>query len=83
MAIQYSIMINDNDQIKVLHVKFDKLKSKQQIQDYINQKYSKPRYAPMNLYGVYIPNYELEKPELIAVLKGHVKEKHFMNKEIR
>jgi hypothetical protein len=69
--IQYSILINDNDQMKVLHVKF----AKQQIQDYINQKYSKPRYAPMNLYGVYIPDYELEKPEVVAVLKGHVKEK--------
>ena len=29
----------------------------------------------MNLHGVFIPDYELDKPELVAVLKGHVKEK--------
>lgn len=72
---RYSILVNDNNHIKMLHAEFDNLKSKQQVQDYIDAKYKEPRIQPMNLYGVLIPDYELEKPEYVAVLKGHVREK--------
>ena len=35
-GIGYSLILNDNDQIKILHVKFDKLKSKEQVQRYLD-----------------------------------------------
>ena len=81
--IGYTIIVNDNNQIKMLHVDFDKLKTKQQVQKYLDQKYKKPRIVSMNLYGVHIPEYELEKPELVAVLKGHAKEKKLLDEETK
>ena len=82
-GIEYTILIDDNNHIKMLHVKWDKLKTKQQVQKYLDLKYKKPRIKPMNLYGVHIPEYELEKPELIAVLKGHAKEKILIDEETK
>lgn len=73
--IKYSVLVNDNGAIKILHTHFYKLKTKQQVQDYLDKKYDKVRYAKTNLYGVEVDDYELEKPELVGVLSGWVKEK--------
>jgi hypothetical protein len=72
---RYTILINDNNQIKMLHTEFDKLKTVKQVERYLDAKYKEPRIQPMNLYGVLIPDYQLEKPDYVGVLKGHVKEK--------
>ena len=81
--IGYTIILNDNNKINMLHVEFDKLKTKQQVQNYLDHKYKEPRIVAMNLYGVHIPEYELEKPELVAVLKGHAKEKKLLDAETK
>ena len=81
MMPRYTILINDNNQIKMLHTEFDNLKTVKQVKAWLRMKYLTPRIQPMNLNGVRIPDYELEKPDFVAVLKGHVKEKILENDE--
>ena len=81
---RYTYVICDNNTIKFLHVQPDvTLRSREQVQEWLDIKYKDRTTGPMNLYGVHIPDYPLEKPYLISVLSGHVKVKNLPEEEVK
>jgi hypothetical protein len=73
--MKLTLLINDNDQLKLKHISPDGNKPNvlRLWNDILQSNYSQPRVGVANLYGVEIDDYEFEQPELVGVLKGHVK----------